>query len=210
MDKITIVGCGPGATGLMTQAATEAIETADYIVGSRRLLEMAGNTDAVTLNSGANTEAAIEFIEKNRGKGKVAVLVSGDPGIFSVAKLVVKKFGIEQCRIIPGISSIQAAFAALGQSWNDAMIISAHSKDPEKVTEPDDTITKIAVLLGTKRSQDWVVGFANKLKGDWVLYLCENLSLENEKVRKLTVDQFDKVETESMAIAVLVRKEHIN
>ncbi|KKK60603.1 hypothetical protein LCGC14_3022700, partial [marine sediment metagenome] len=60
----------------------------------------------------------------------VAVLVSGDPGLFSLSKSVLTRLGHDRCTVIPAVSSLQVAFAKTGLDWQDAKIISAHHKLP--------------------------------------------------------------------------------
>ena len=51
-------------------------------------------------------------IEQRTDCKNIAVLVTGDPGIFSLARLVIERFGREQCRVIPGISSISSGICS--------------------------------------------------------------------------------------------------
>ena len=74
-------------------------------------------------------------IESLRPEGPVTVLVSGDPGFFSLAKLVLRRFGRENCRIVPGISSVHVAFSRICLDWADAKIISAHVSDPDQAND---------------------------------------------------------------------------
>lgn len=45
MKQVYIIGMGPGSRKCLTQQASEAIEHADVIIGSKRLLEAYSNTD---------------------------------------------------------------------------------------------------------------------------------------------------------------------
>ena len=141
---ITIVGCGPGSPEYVTPAAIAAVEKADLLIGTERLVRLFSPrpTQSVVVNS--TVEQALDAIEQRPDCKNVAVLVTGDPGIFSLARLVIERFGREQCRVIPGISSVQAAFARLGLDWADTRILSAHKEDPD----PDDSLVKIRKNCG--------------------------------------------------------------
>ena len=101
------------------------------------------------LSLGPDLQAGLSKIESLRPKGPVTVLVSGDPGFFSLAKLVLRRFGRENCRIVPGISSVHVAFSRICLDWADAKIISAHVSDPDQAIDQSVAKeSKIAVLLG--------------------------------------------------------------
>ncbi len=46
LNKITIVGCGPGSKKYITGYAKQRIKKADAIIGSRRLLELFSDVEA--------------------------------------------------------------------------------------------------------------------------------------------------------------------
>ena len=200
---ITIIGCGPGSPEYMTPAARKAAMEANYLIGSRRLLDLVPYAKGERLENAGHASKVIELIEGKSAEGKVAVLVSGDPGVSSLARPLIDKVGAENCRVIAGISSVQVAFAAIGHSWQEARIISAHGADPEKDGPPAD---KYAVLLGRPESVKWVAAFTTRLEGEWDAWVCQNLTMENEMITKVDSDALEWVETTSLALVLLVRK----
>jgi precorrin-6Y C5,15-methyltransferase (decarboxylating) len=56
------------------------------------------------------------------------VLASGDPGFFGIVRAL-RARGIEP-RVIPATSSVTLAFARLGLDWDDALVVSAHGREP--------------------------------------------------------------------------------
>ncbi|HEB72164.1 MAG TPA: precorrin-6y C5,15-methyltransferase (decarboxylating) subunit CbiE [Nitrospirae bacterium] len=210
MDKITIVGCGPGSAKFMTQAGITAASQADFLVGNRRLLELIDDVKGEKIDTGVNIEKTIECIGQKRKEGRVALLVSGDPGLFSISRQVTQKFGYKACHLIPGISSIQLAFAKLGISWDDALIISAHAADPEVDEARAGQNRKIAVLLGRNESVKWIDGFIKRIGGGRGLFVCENLGLENERFFETTTDKIGALKLASRTIVLLIDKELVN
>ena len=121
LPHIFVVGCGPGARSILP-TLRRAVAEAEALVGSRRLLDLFadGGRQERTVVEG-DVAAALAAIETHRAAGRrVAVLVSGDPGLFSLARCVAERFGRANCRFIPGVSSVQLAFARLGLDWSDA------------------------------------------------------------------------------------------
>jgi precorrin-6y C5,15-methyltransferase (decarboxylating) CbiE subunit len=205
-ELITIIGCGPGSAEYLTQAARQAAGEADFMIGSKRLLALFPEVACEKVAEGADTAKVIKEIEARLGKGKIAVLVSGDPGLHSLARPVIQRFGAAKCRVAPGISSVQLAFARIGLEWSDAKIISAHSADPAMDFTSLCAENKIAVLGGRKESAVWVRRLAEKLDDDRAIFALENLSLPNEKVHEVKPCELDGGEYASMTIFLIIRR----
>lgn len=201
--KISIIGCGPGSPEYLTPLARKAAMEANYLVGSRRLLELIPYAKGERVVNAGHAAKVIELIEEKSLQGKVGVLVSGDPGVSSLARPLIEKVGVDNCRVIAGISSVQVAFAAIGQPWQEARIISAHGADPE---EDGPSADRYAVLLGRPESIKWAAAFATRLEGEWDAWVCQNLTMENEKITKVAPAALEKVEAPSLALVLLVRK----
>jgi len=203
---ITIVGCGPGARQCLTLEALEAAASAEVLIGSPRLLDLfpeaTGERIAVR-GSLAEVEAAVS-VHANR---RIAVLVTGDPGIASLSRLVLRRFGKEACRVIPGVSSVQTAFARLGADWTRARIVSAHGAVPEIPYSALEGETAIAILLGSPGAAHWSAGLAEHLGEGWVLFLAENLTLPCEAVRAITPEALRNVAGDALRIAILLRRD---
>ncbi|MGH2713179.1 MAG: precorrin-4 C(11)-methyltransferase [Thermoleophilaceae bacterium] len=121
--KVVFVGAGPGAPDLLTLRGARAIATADVVLWASSLvmeevLEHARG-DAETVDSSALTlEQQREVYQRAAGEGlRVARVHSGDPSIYSAVGeqiRVLEEIGLEY-EIVPGVSSLSAAAAALGQ-----------------------------------------------------------------------------------------------
>ena len=183
--EITIVGCGPGSPEYMTPLALKVIKGAEILVGARRLLDLFPDHQAKrVIEMEDKVETVLEEMARCQDRPMV-VLVSGDPGLSSLARPVIGRFGREACRVIPGVSSIQVAFARLGMDWGKARIIDAHSQDPKTDLQEilDSGVEKVAVLGGRQGSLEWLAKALQGLKSDWAVYVCENLTLTDEKIR---------------------------
>jgi cobalt-precorrin-7 (C5)-methyltransferase len=203
--RITVVGCGPGSPEYVTPAAIAAVEKADLIIGTERLVRLFQSKPRQCVVVNSTVEQALNAIEQRPDCKNVAVLVTGDPGIFSLARLVIERFGREQCRVVPGISSIQEAFARLGLDWADAKILSAHKEDPA----PDDSLLrsdKIAVLLGRARSLRWVADhIMENAPADRRIFVFENLTLDDESVREARREELRDLPVSSRTVVLIIR-----
>ncbi len=202
---ITIVGCGPGSPEAITLEGLRAIEGAAVVVGAPRLLARFAPPDAARVPVGTDMTAVLEEIARHLPCGKVVVLVTGDPGISSLAKPVLRHFGRQACTVIPGISAVQAAFARLGLDWIDARLVSAHGRVPEVTAQALARHDKIAVLAGTKQAMLWTARVADALARHEA-YLCMDLTLASECVRLTNADEIREMPASGRMIILLVKE----
>jgi len=119
-------------------------------------------------------------MEPYAGQKKIAVLVTGDPGLYSLAKPVIRRFGRNACRVIPGISAIQSAFASLGLDWEDACILSLHGRSLDRDPGSFRAQKKIAILAGGEQTRPWLAALGKALEASHEAFVCSNLTLEDE------------------------------
>ncbi len=122
---LTIVGLGPGSYGFLTNDAQRALFEADHLVGYQTYLDMVPHSRAEQRRHASGNRVELERAREAlklamRGE-RVAVVSSGDPGIFAMAAAVMEALETEPRRwrgievtTIPGVSAMQAAAARLG------------------------------------------------------------------------------------------------
>lgn len=209
MEKeLTIVGCGPGSLSYMTGAALDAVRVAEVLIGAQRLMEMFPDAAAERIVLSGNYDRVLDLVCGYLGRKRVALLVTGDPGLHSAAKKVIERFGRTACRVIPGISSVQTAFARIGIDWQNARIISAHTRNPEITTSIREQ-KKIAVLAGGEGSRSWLQDLAGLLGDDFQVFLCSDLTLENEKVEPMPAEALVAVPLPSRSIILFIHRDEI-
>lgn len=116
--KVYVVGIGPGLHDHMTNAAKVAIENSDVIVGYSTYLEIIKDIikDKEIDSSGMKKETdrckrALDYAKEGK---TVAVVSSGDPGVYGMAGLVLELAKDVEVEIVPGVSAANAAASALG------------------------------------------------------------------------------------------------
>ena len=129
MNKIYIVGIGAGDPDYILPIAKRKIDSARVLIGGKRSLETFARSDQKIFAITGNLDAALEFIRQEVDRNEIVVMVSGDPGFYSLLPLLRKHF--ENLETIPGISSMQLAFARLNLPWHDARLISFHGRTPK-------------------------------------------------------------------------------
>lgn len=122
MSKIYVVGIGPGDIEEMTPRARKAIEAADIIIGYSTYVELIHEhfKDKVFINSGMKKEVerCQMVLEKAQNGQSVALISSGDSGVYGMAGVMLEVLGRAksniEVEIIPGVTAASAAAALLG------------------------------------------------------------------------------------------------
>ena len=117
---------------------------AALVAGGKRHLKALGVGEGRAVVLKGDLSEALARIEG--AEGPVAVLASGDPGFFGIVRLLGGRFGRKNLRILPGLSSVSLAFARAGLSWDDAVTVSAHGRDPRRAVNVCRAHPKVAVL----------------------------------------------------------------
>jgi precorrin-6Y C5,15-methyltransferase (decarboxylating) len=141
LSRITVMGLDGAPLGA---EARELLEEATLVVGGRRQLEKLGIGSERAAYLEGDLSEGLGRIEET--EGPVAVLASGDPGFFGIVRLLGLRFGAENLRVFPGVSSVALAFARAGLSWDDAITVSAHGRDPRRAVNVCRVHPKVAVL----------------------------------------------------------------
>lgn len=189
--QIVVVGIGPGAPEYLLPAAREAIERANVLVGGRRALQAYARPDAVTQPITGDLQAVMAFIAEWRLTEDVVVLVSGDPGYYSLLPALKRYFPARLLHVIPGVSSMQLAFARLALPWQEARLVSLHGRAPRE----EDLVYGAGALLGclTDGAYTSRTVAALLLEQGWPpeakLYVCARLSYEDETIAQTTLGE---------------------
>jgi precorrin-6y C5,15-methyltransferase (decarboxylating) CbiE subunit len=199
--KYTLAGCGPGSLRFLTVEVLELAAEAKVLAGASRLLELFPASPARRLPFEGPIDAWLERLASLE-EDSVVVLVSGDPGCFSLASRITARFGIGACRVIPGISSVQVACAALGLTWENAAVVSAHSGLPR--TWPDETRDPWVVLMGASGAEATVAAVAEHHERHCTV--CDDLTLDTERIVRVLPQTLASLSPHPRRIVVLTRK----
>lgn len=125
-----MVGVGPGNRELLTPQALSALQFSQVIIGYKTYLDLISDllTEKEVVSSGMRSEVkrAEKAVELALEGKVVAVVSSGDPGIYGMAGIVLETAPtFLEVEVIPGITAANAAAAAIGSPlMNDFALIS--------------------------------------------------------------------------------------
>jgi len=126
MGTLSIVGIGPGAAAHTSPAALEAVGSADLVVGYTTYIKLVRHLieGKEVIRTGMTEEIgrARAAVERARAGGKVAIISSGDAGVYGMAALVFqvladigwKRGESPELRIVPGMTALNSCGSLVG------------------------------------------------------------------------------------------------
>ncbi|MBZ8134975.1 precorrin-3B C(17)-methyltransferase [Afifella sp. IM 167] len=226
--RLAIVGIGPGTAAWRTPEAAQLIDDSDSIIGYKYYLDLIdsliGARERIDSTLGAERERCAAAL-KLAGEGrKVALVCSGDPGIYAMASLVMELLEAEpdnsparraEMVVAPGISAFQAASARIGAPFgHDFCLISLSD-----LLTPWETILQ---RVGAAAEGDFVVAFYNPVSqkrrhqladardilltcrpGETPVLIARLLGREDEHLKLTTLAELSIDEVDMMSLVVV-------
>jgi len=124
---LTIIGMGLSPDDL-TARQQSAIEAADILVGGQRLIDHFSHLDCQRRPIDKDLKGLGNFLQEKMPGHRIVVLTSGDPLFYGIGAFLVRRLGAEQVHILPNVSAVAAAFARLGEPWQDVRVVSLHGR----------------------------------------------------------------------------------
>lgn len=189
--KVVVVGIGPGNPDYIAPIARRYIDSAKTLVGSVRALQTFGENAIHTQKITGDIKASIEFIREHAASEEVVVMVSGDPGYYSLLAALREQFTPKDLFVIPGISSFQLAFARLALPWQNARLLSLHGRSVDSQDLSYEQGAVLGILTDTIHTSKAIamllleVGWPKETQ----LHVCTKLSYEDEEVISLSLEQ---------------------
>lgn len=182
-----LVGLGPGAPSLLAPGAVAALQESEVVVGFRGYMEqiasLTADKEVVSMELGQELERASRAVDLAYDGASVAVVSSGDAGVYGMAGpvfrvLTDRNWDGESPAVItiPGVSALQSAASLLGSPlMQDFCAISLSN-----LLTPWETIQRRleAASLG-----DFVVALYNprSRRRDWQLLEARRILLEHRE-----------------------------
>jgi cobalt-precorrin-7 (C5)-methyltransferase len=184
---------GPGSPHYITQISKESVQNADIVMGAKRALNLFQkhiNGESLCLTA-QNMKKGLKYGIASAEAGKnVVILSTGDPGFSGLLHILLKVGGKHvNVEVVPGVSSIQVCAARLHMRWDTTELASFHSgvsneKKMRLVEALKNGKTVMLLPNAISFSPCDVAQFLinNKISGETVVSICENLTLDNERI----------------------------
>ena len=196
---LTIAGCGPGGEDWIPAATQKAVTQATVLAGAPRLLELFPGAPGTRLALGREVGAFIDALAIHAGT-PCTVLVSGDPGICSLATPLIARFGRSACRVIPAVGALQIACALCGLDATHAALVSCHGRTPD--SDPPADADPVLILAGSAGAEAWAAGLARR-RGLNCVTVCDDLTLATQDLRCLDLSTLEQLTGHPRRVLVL-------
>ncbi|WP_422769960.1 precorrin-2 C(20)-methyltransferase [Plantactinospora sp. WMMC1484] len=120
---VTVVGLGPAGSRWLTPETSQALREAEHLVGYGPYVDRVPHRPGQHRHTSGNQveiDRARHALELALSGARVAVVSSGDPGVFAMATAVLEvattdeRFGVVPVRVLPGLTAAQAAASRIG------------------------------------------------------------------------------------------------
>jgi cobalt-precorrin 5A hydrolase/precorrin-3B C17-methyltransferase len=175
--RLALVSLGPGADGLLAPRARFALDRAELVVGLvryvdsiRHLLRPGVRIEGYRL--GEEVERCRRAVAEARAGGSVALVSSGDVGVYAMASPALEEGGLESVdvEVIPGITAASAAAALVGSplghdfcaiSLSD--LLTPWERIAERLRSAAEADFAVALYNPRSRARDWQLEAAREL-----------------------------------------------
>jgi len=203
--SISIIGIGDDGLAAVAESTRQLILSAEVLAGSERTLALVPEATGKRIPVSGDLDDVVEKINA-AGNAKVALLVSGDPLFYGLARFLCEQLGNDRCDIIPHVSSMQLAFARVKESWDEAYLTNLANHSLPSVVERIRTAEKVGLFTTEQHGPEQVAQALLDHRIDYfTVYVCENLGARNERVTRGSVAEIAQDSFEPLNVMVLVR-----
>jgi precorrin-6Y C5,15-methyltransferase (decarboxylating) len=153
-EPIKVIGIGDdGQAGLLPSYLAWIKESEVLVGGERQLAFFPDYPGEKVIIKGGLSPLAERLREETR---RTVVLASGDPLFYGIGGYLAKQLG---AHIYPHLSSLQLAFARIGESWQDAYVTSVHGRSMVGLAQRIDGEAKVAILTDEEHNPSAIAAY---------------------------------------------------
>jgi precorrin-3B C17-methyltransferase / cobalt-factor III methyltransferase len=221
-----IVGLGPGAPEHRTEAAAESVRDAQTVIGYGPYVDycadlLSEEQTVVRLAMGQESERAMEAVERAAAGEQVALVSTGDPGVYGMAArtlaLAAELPAEDRPRVelIPGLTAALVGAARLGAPLSDDFAVVSLSDlnlQWETIERRLDALAASGVALclynPRSRTRTWQLGRVLELlrrhrNDDTPVGIVTDATRERERVTRATLATLDSEEVTMRTVLIV-------
>lgn len=203
MASIKMIGIGDDGKISLLPLYEKWIDESEILIGGKRQLAFFSDYEGekVVIESGLSALVGrLQTETKN-----VVILASGDPLFYGIGSYLSSKIKLE---IYPYLSSVQLAFAKMGERWQDAYFTSVHGRSMKGLAQRIDGREKIAILTDIENSPNNIAEYLLSFgMNEYQAFVGENLGGENERCRWLSLVEMQDAEFSPLNVVILKKME---
>lgn len=206
---LNLIGMGEGGCTTLSARAFNLITGSHVLAGSERLLRFFPDFHGKKVPIEGKLSLFLDDLYEESAEATVTLLASGDPLFFGIGSLVTKRFGSEHVTVIPHVSSMQLAFAAVGISWSEAYLGSCHGRDVQGLANIIQNYEKVGLFTDEENSPQHIAQHLLSFNdAQWTAIVCENLEAPDQRIRVFALEDLAEARDISpLNILILKRDE---
>lgn len=218
MGKLYVIGIGPGGLEHMTLKAKQAIEESNMIVGYTKYIEfikpLLEGKELVSTGMKGEVERCKKALEL-AADNTVAIISTGDAGIYGMAGLILELRENQDVEIIPGVTASSSAASVVGSplmhdncniSLSDLMTPYELIKKRVKLAAEADFIISLYNPRSNGRPHylreaiDIISEFRN---GNTPIAVVKNALREGQEIHLFTLENFNEEVVDMFSIVII-------
>ena len=206
-NQIHIIGIGDDGPQSLNASCLNRIQEAEVLVGGERHLALFPEIGEERIILKGGLSQTVDRLLELQANRRIVVLASGDPLFYGIAGYIAKRAGGQAISIHPHLSSVQLAFAKMGESWQDAVLDSLHGRPIKGLAQRIDGKAKVALLTDEINNPAVIAAYLLEFGMDeYDAFIAENLGGDGERYGWWTLTDMVKGEFSPLNIVVLRRK----
>lgn len=201
-EAIKVIGIGDDGQQSLLPLYRTWIEECELLVGGERHLAFFPNHagEVRVLKGGLSA-----LVEELRGETrKTVILASGDPLFYGIGSLLAKKLNVE---IYPHTSSVQLAFARMGEAWQDAVFASVHGRSIKGLAQRLDGKEKVALLTDQENTPAAIARYLLSFgMTEYDAFVGENLGSPEERTGWYSLEEMADAVFSDLNVVILKKR----
>ena len=198
---IKIIGIGDNGRQSLPPLYETMIDESECLVGGERQLSFFPHYQGKKMVIKGGLTKLVNKLQQETGN--IVVLASGDPLFYGIGSYLSKKLNAQ---IYPNVSSIQLAFAKMGERWQDAKVISVHGRSIQGLAQKIDGEEKVALLTDDQNTPATIANYLLTYNMfEYKAFVAENLGGETERTGWYTLPELANETFSPLNVVILKR-----
>ncbi|WP_257351076.1 precorrin-6y C5,15-methyltransferase (decarboxylating) subunit CbiE [Pseudalkalibacillus decolorationis] len=199
-EAMKVIGIGDEGKESLLPIYEKWINESEVLVGGERQLAFFPDFDGEKVVVKEGLTALVARLKKETRQ--TVILASGDPLFYGLGGYLAKKLNVE---IYPYLSSVQLAFARMGERWHDAYMTSVHGRSMKGLVQRIDGKEKVAILTDQENHPGAIARYLLTYgMKEYRAFVAENLGSTSERCGWWELAEM--VETEFSQLNVVILK----
>lgn len=194
-----LIGIGDNGKESLLPIYEKWIYESDILVGGERHLSFFPDYNGEKISIKKGLKELVNRLQHETKK--IVILASGDPLFYGIGSFLASKIKLD---IYPNVSSVQLAFARMGEKWQDAYMTSVHGRSMKGLAQRIDGKEKVALLTDEQNSPNEIAKYLLSFNmTEYEAFVAENLGGELERCGYYTLEEMAQATFSPLNVVIL-------